>query len=110
MTRVNLGPVDRIPVGEGRQLVLGDRALAVFRPRSGGVFATQAACPHRAGPLAEGLLGGTTVVCPMHGYRFDVATGAPIGGGNACPALQTYPAHVDERGDLVVEVTDEARV
>ncbi len=62
MMRVNVGAVDCIPPGEGRRLVLGKRALAVFRGRGGDVFATQATCPHRAGPLAEGLLGGTTIV------------------------------------------------
>ena len=107
MTRVNLGPLDRIPPGEGRQLIVGNRLLAVFRARGGGVFATQATCPHRAGPLAEGLLGGTTIVCPMHGYRFDVATGAPLGGGNACPALVTYDVSVDDRGDVVIDVPEE---
>lgn len=107
MMRVNLGSIDRIPPGEGRQLVVGNRALAVFRVRGGGVFATQATCPHRAGPLAEGLLGGTTLVCPLHGYRFDVATGAPIGAGNTCAALRTYAASVDDRGDLVIDMPDE---
>lgn len=107
MMRVNVGAVNCIPPGEGRRLVLGKRALAVFRGRGGDVFATQATCPHRAGPLAEGLLGGTTIVCPMHGYRFDVATGAPIGGGNACTALRIYPARIDEQGDLVIDVPDE---
>jgi nitrite reductase (NADH) small subunit len=104
-TRVSLGPIDRIPKGEGRQVVVGNRCLAVFRARTGDVYATQATCPHREGLLSEGLLGGSTVVCPMHGYRFDVATGAPVGAGNTCPALQTYPVSVDD-GALFVEVPE----
>jgi nitrite reductase (NADH) small subunit len=107
MIRVSVGPVERIPVGEGREVVVGDRTLAVFRARSGEVYATQATCPHREGPLAEGLLGGTTLVCPLHGYKFDVATGAPVGAGNGCPALRTYAASVDDTGTLVVDVPDE---
>ena len=42
--------------------------VAVFRCRSGNVFATSAECPHRGGPLADGLVGGDTVICPMHGF------------------------------------------
>ena len=62
--RYSLGPIHHIPPGEGRNFKLGDRKVAVFRTRDGGVFATQASCPHRAGPLADGLLGGHSLVCP----------------------------------------------
>jgi nitrite reductase (NADH) small subunit len=98
----DLGPVERIPIGEGRVFVVGDRELAVFRARDGRVFAAQASCPHRSGPLADGLLGGSTVVCPLHGFKFDLATGAPK--GNDCRALATYPASVNERGHVLVRV------
>ena len=108
MTRVNLGPASRIPPGEGREVVVGGRRVAVFRSRAEAVYATQATCPHRAGPLVEGLLGGCTVICPMHGYRFDLATGAPIGAGNECPPLRTYPATVEDGGDIVIDVPEEA--
>jgi nitrite reductase (NADH) small subunit len=107
MIRVRVGPLDRIPTGEGRELAAGRCTVAVFRPRGGGFHVTQARCPHKAGPLADGLLGETVVVCPMHGYRFDVATGQPIGAGNDCPALRTYAASLDVDGELVVELPDE---
>lgn len=102
-----LGPLSQIPPGEGRvfELPVGrngsaDRlALAVFRLRSGAVHATQAACPHRGGPLADGIVGGTTVICPLHGLRFDVATGSALSGG--C-GLATYPVRVTEAGEIVV--------
>jgi nitrite reductase (NADH) small subunit len=102
MIAVNVGPADRIPMGEGRELTVEGRSVAVFRARSGSVHATQAACPHRGGPLAEGLLGGTTIVCPLHGFAFAVTTGEPIGSANTCPALRTYETRVDERGDVIV--------
>lgn len=107
MIRIRVGPVDRIPLGEGREITAGGRTLAVFRVRGGEIHVTQARCPHRGGPLVDGLLGGTIVVCPLHGYRFDVATGAPIGAGNECPALLTFAARVDDRGDVVVDVPEE---
>jgi nitrite reductase (NADH) small subunit len=98
--QVNLGPLDRIPVGEGRTFAVETLEIAVFRPRTGEVFATQAACPHLGGPLADGFIGNGKVVCPFHAYRFDLATGCAD--GNACAPLATYPAGVTSGGDVVV--------
>jgi len=89
-------------VGEGRVVVAGGVRIALYRTRAGEVFATQAECPHRGGPLADGLLGGRTVACPLHEYRFDLRDGAPL--GNGCAALRTYPAVVDHRGHVQIEV------
>jgi len=74
-------------------------AIAVFHLRSGAVHATQAACPHRNGPLADGILGGTTVICPLHGRKFDVATGAALSG--EC-GLATFPIRLTEAGDIMI--------
>ena len=90
---LDLGPVDAIPPGEGRTFTLGSVRVAVFRTRAGEVYATQAACPHREGPLADGLVGGRCIVCPLHGYKFDLATGAPV--GHTCGSLAVYSVTVD---------------
>jgi nitrite reductase (NADH) small subunit len=100
----NLGPVDRIPVGEGRIFELGPATVAVFRTREARVFATQAWCPHKGGPLADGLLGAGQVICPLHGYTFDLATGAPV--GNTCETLRTYRVAVSEVGDILLRLDD----
>ncbi len=96
----NLGPVSRLPLGEGRIFQVGHTAVAIFRTRGGEVFATQASCPHRGGPLADGLVGAEKVICPLHSYKFDLATGEPV--GNACEALKTYPVSVSETGDILL--------
>ncbi len=93
---VDLGPVERIPPGEGRTFDVGGHRIAVFRTRSGEVYATQADCPHRGGPLADGLLGERCVVCPLHGFKFDLGTGAPI--GHACGGVRTYPVAIGGDG------------
>jgi nitrite reductase (NADH) small subunit len=98
--QVNLGALERIPVGEGRTFAIEGLEIAVFRARSGEVFATQASCPHANGPLADGFVGNGIVVCPFHAYRFDLATGCPQ--GNACAPLTTYPAGVTGAGEVVV--------
>ena len=90
-----------IPLGEGRNFdALGEK-IAVFRTRSGGVFAVQATCPHRGGPLADGLLGGTTLICPLHAWKFDISTGDVISG--EC-GLKTYPVRVDDSGQVVLRL------
>lgn len=74
-TLIRVGEAADIPVGQGRCFVLGDETIAVFRQRDGRVFATQNRCPHRAGPLADGIVGGNHVICPLHAHRFDLETG-----------------------------------
>lgn len=106
--RFELGPVEAIPHGEGRNFRLPDgREVAVFRARSGELFATQARCSHRGGPLADGLIGAGKVVCPFHGYAFDLITGEPV--MHSCPALATYAVEVDGAGMLVLETGTGAR-
>ncbi|MST94428.1 MAG: hypothetical protein EXS33_04010 [Pedosphaera sp.] len=45
------------------------------RQRDDHLFATQNRCPHKQGPLAEGVAGGGKVICPLHSHKFDLATG-----------------------------------
>ena len=99
----NLGSAAQIPLGEGRRFEVGGVGIAVFRSRQGRVYAAQAECPHRAGPLADGLLGGEALICPLHNFRFNVATGEPL--GNDCPALRTYPVSVNEYGEILIAVS-----
>jgi nitrite reductase (NADH) small subunit len=97
---VGIGPLDQIPLGEGRSFRIGLIEIAVFRTRHGEVFAVQANCPHRGGPLSDGIVGDRRVVCPLHGYAFDLASGDPI--RNACAALRTFPVSVSPQGELRV--------
>lgn len=100
---VTLGPIEAIPEGEGRSYAVGEEQVAVFRTRGGRVFATQAACPHRGGRLADGLLGGGTLICPLHSLKFDLATGKAENG--EC-ALKVYPARLSQAGQVVIDVLD----
>ena len=104
-----LGPIESIPLGEGREYMVQGAGVAVFRTRSGEVFATQARCPHRGAPLADGLTGGGRVVCPFHAYAFSLATGEPF--TSDCPGLKTYPVVVEPDGEIVlcVEEVDQAQ-
>lgn len=96
-----LGSADQIPLGEGRLFRVDHLAVAVFRNRRGQLFATQADCPHRAGPLSDGLIGDTTLICPLHNFRFNLENGAPL--GNDCPSLKTCRVALNDAGEIVVD-------
>ncbi len=96
-----IGPLAQIPKGEGRTFEVRGQRMAVFHTRAGEVFAVQADCPHRAGPLADGLTGGTTVLCPLHERAFDLRTGAGIGHDD-CVAV--YPARLRDDGTVLIEL------
>ena len=100
-TEVSLGSVSQIPQGEGRVFPVRGLEIAVFHTRSGQVYAVQAECPHRSGPLADGLLGGTIVMCPFHARKFDLTTGIGLQGD--CNLL-TYPVRLAADGGLWLTV------
>jgi len=63
---------------EGGKLVeAGGQNLAIFNI-AGTYYAIENTCPHRGGPLAEGMMAGEEVICPWHGSRFNVKTGAVL--------------------------------
>jgi nitrite reductase (NADH) small subunit len=92
--------VDDVPAGEGRVVVIDGVRVAIFRA-GGGWRAVDAACPHRGGPLADGIVADASVICPLHQRRFSLDTGEPL--GHDCPALTVH--RVEVRGtDLYVSV------
>jgi nitrite reductase/ring-hydroxylating ferredoxin subunit len=95
-----LGPVDEIPLGEGRAYAVNGAAVAVFRLRDGSLRAVSAVCPHRGGPLADGQIDRRVVVCPLHQHTFDLTTGCSTTGQ---PPLTVYPVRVDDDNQLVLE-------
>lgn len=99
----HLGHETDIPLGEGREFCVAGHRVAVFRKRDGGLAATQASCPHKAGPLADGILGMGVVVCPLHGHRFSLETGAEGEGGEG---VAVYPVRRGEGGALLLTLPD----
>lgn len=98
----NLGSIDRIPLGEGRVFVVRGQEIAIVRTRSGDIHAVQARCPHRGGPLADGLVGAGRIVCPLHGHAFELATGEPLMHG--CGGIRTYSVDVSADGEILLHL------
>jgi nitrite reductase (NADH) small subunit len=88
-----------IPLGHGRMVEKDGFAVAVFNAGGGRFYACNALCPHDNGPLAEGWLEGDVVVCPWHGYDFELPTGQCRVAEDL--AVAVYPARVI---DGIVEV------
>ena len=103
---VKVGRAEDVPLLEGRTVRLGTRRFAIFRTPDG-FHALAGACPHRAGPLADGIVADSCVTCPLHGWRFDLRTGA---GKGDHPGVDSYDVVVrdDELWLRVPEAVREA--
>ena len=97
---VNLGSIEKVPVGQGRCYIIGNDDVAVFRQRDGQLFASQNRCPHKQGPLSEGVIGAGKVICPLHFHKFDLRTGA---GSEPDECLKTFSVR-ERNGEIVLEL------
>lgn len=92
---IDIGPVDQIPVAGARTLpVAGGEEIAVFRTSAGAVFALVNKCPHKQGPLSQGIVHGDAVSCPLHNFRISLKTGEALGDDEGC--TPTIPVRVDD--------------
>ena len=75
---IEVGNLDDIPRRGARRVTRSGAALpiAVFRTAEDEIFALVDSCPHRAGPLSEGIVQGCAVACPLHGWVVNLANGA----------------------------------
>ncbi len=76
----NIGPVANIPLRGARRLCLksAGKPVAVFRTGDGEVFALIDECPHKQGPLSEGIVAGKTVTCPLHSWVIGLENGEAV--------------------------------
>ena len=100
MPEVLITHVEEIPLGEGRMFHLGEGEIAVFRTQAGGVYATQAYCPHLGGPLADGLTSASAVVCPLHDRIYDLATGCGL--SHEGLSIKVFASRLDADGNVWV--------
>jgi len=105
----HVGALDDIPQLGARRLsfALHGKPLAVFRTASDEVYALVDECPHRGGPLSEGLISGATVACPLHNWVINLADGcAVLPDEGACGAI---PVKI-ENGEIYIGLAKTARL
>ncbi|MCR9125024.1 MAG: nitrite reductase small subunit NirD [Rhodobacteraceae bacterium] len=100
MNWIDIGHIDDIPLRGARVVKTQAGCVAVFRTDTAEVFAVSDACPHRGGPLSEGIVHGHKVTCPLHNWVFDLKTGAAQGADTGHVA--TYPLRV-EAGRILMD-------
>ena len=79
MSWVDVAAVADLPERGARCVRIGVTTIAVFRTSRGEIFALRDQCPHRGGPLSQGIVHGRRVTCPLHDWVIDLATGAATG-------------------------------
>ena len=92
----DIGAVIDVPRRGARRVPTPQGDIAVFRTGDGGVFALFDRCPHKAGPLSQGIVHGQTVTCPLHGWTIELATGHPTGADAGKGCVHIAPVEVRE--------------
>ena len=87
---------------------IGDREIAIFN-LGDRLLATSNRCPHKGGPLCDGIITGASVVCPLHAWKVNLEDGTVQRPASESPrCIETYPVRVDA-GVIVVAVPQAVR-
>ena len=98
---VKLATQSELPLAdEAKEFPCGNKTICVANV-NGTYSATDNVCPHRGGPLGQGMIEGSKVICPWHGWAWDVKTGAAD--QDASMKVAVYPLKI-ENGDVLVEI------
>lgn len=83
-----------VPKLGARVVDANEMQIAVFRTSDDQVFAIRNACPHKGGPLSEGIVHGTTVTCPLHNWKINLESGEALAPDVGC--TNRFPAKVED--------------
>lgn len=90
---IEIVALDEIPKLGSRIVKTDTMDIAVFRTAEDQVFALRDACPHKGGPLSQGIVHGVSVTCPLHNWKIDLASGEALGPDEGC--ANVFPAKVE---------------
>ena len=93
--------IEDIPQLGSRVLASAEGNIAVFRTSSDAVFALRDQCPHKGGPLSQGLVHGDQVTCPMHGWKLRLESGEAVAPDVGC--TRRYPSKIED-GAVFLEI------
>ena len=94
MTWFDIGAIDDIPQRGARCVATPQGKIGVFRTVDDRIFAIEDHCPHRGGPLSQGMVHGAAVTCPLHNWVISLETGKALGADEG--AVKTIPVKVEE--------------
>ena len=81
---IEITKLEEIPVLGSRIIETDTMNIALFRGTDDSVYAIKDACPHKNGPLSQGIMHGTSVTCPLHGWKIDLNSGKALGPDEGC--------------------------
>ena len=90
----DVGAVSDIPLRGARRVPTRDGDVAIFRTGDGRVFALKDACPHKGGPLSQGIVHGHAVACPLHNWSIELASGEAMGADHGKGCTPVMPLQV----------------
>ena len=90
---VRITECGNIPPREGRTTVIGDREIAIFN-LGDRFLAVDNRCPHRGGPLGDGIIAGDSVVCPLHAWKINLETGTVQRPAATADCVRAYETRV----------------
>jgi len=100
---VRITQAEDIPLREGRSIQIAGHEIAIFN-LGDRFLAVENRCPHRGGPLADGIVSGRTVVCPLHNWKVDLETGRVTNRPEENPCVKSFPAAVRD-GVVMLELS-----
>jgi nitrite reductase (NADH) small subunit len=95
MSWIRVAASDQFPQREGRRIVIGGREIAIFN-LGDRFFAVDNQCPHRGGPLCDGIVAGGAVVCPLHAWKVNLDSGTVERPADANACTRAYEARVQD--------------
>ena len=93
MDWIEVTELDAIPQLGSRVIKTDTLTIALFRSAKDEVFAVKDQCPHKQGPLSQGIMHGTSVTCPLHNWKIDLTSGQALGPDEGC--TNTFPVRVE---------------
>ncbi len=101
---IRITALQNIPLREGRSVNVAGREIAIFN-LGDRVLAVDGRCPHKGGPLAEGIVTGDTVVCPLHAWKISLETGSVTKPEANPGCVATYRTRI-EAGVVLIELPE----
>ena len=98
---IEVGTVEDIPKLGSRVLQTPEGDVAIFRAADDAIFALRDKCPHKGGPLSQGIVHGHTVTCPLHNWKISLENGEAQGPDEGCAGH--YAVKVDG-GKIQIEL------
>lgn len=92
MNWIDVCALDEVPVCGAREVIVEEKKLAVFRTHDDAVFALNDRCPHRGGPLSQGMVHGRSVTCPLHSWQISLENGEALPPDTGC--AKPFPVRV----------------